>query len=189
MSEIMLKVNFMKQILFIIFLTLNFFLKFNAQESEVINQLKPCPTPPKLTKAEIKELKRINRDVEYIDYGDPIEIFVGIETKILSSEKTAGIIKFQTNSYELTWTNADEKGILVARLNFFFRITSIDKKFDSCFEEKFRYSFKEDEVKKKIPILYQKVFELPRGVYTLDFLVRDIETGKTGTQKLKFEIK
>ena len=177
----------MKFYLSILFLTLIFFGNIKAQEE--ISQLKPCPTPPTLTKAEVREIKRIKKESKYIIYGEPIEIFVGIETKILSSEKTVGIIKFQTNSYELTWTDFGEKGSLVTKLNFFVKTTSIDTKFDRCFEGKVRFQLKEEVIKNKTPILYQIPFELPKGIYTLEFFVRDIETGKIGEQKIKFEIK
>lgn len=176
----------MKPIILTIFLLSILFLDVKAQEE--VSQLKPCPIPPKLTKEELKKNRKLPRG-EFFDVYENIKIFVGIENKTLPNGKNISIVKAETNSYELTFTNTAENQLLVTKLDFFIRITSVDKKNDGCFEEKIRYSFKEDEVKKKIPILYQKVFELSKGIYTILFLVRDIETGKIGTQKIKFEIK
>jgi len=145
--------------------------------------------PVKLTKAELKRIRQIEKDFEYIVFGEPIKIFVGIESKILANEKTAGKIKFQTNSYELVWTDFGEKGFLVTKLHFFIKISSMNEKNDRCFEEIIRINLKEGEVKKDGPILFQTVFELPKGNYTLFFLVRDIESGKTGTNSINFEVK
>jgi hypothetical protein len=177
----------MKQVLFIVFLSLIFCLNIKAQDSEEISQLLPCPIQPKPTKSELKWIKKHSGDI--IDPSAPVEIFVGIENRILPNGKKVSLIKSQTSSYELVWTDFGEKGFLVSKLNFFIKISSKITKNENCFKEIVRLSFNEEEVKKNIPILYQKSFELSEGKYTLVFLIRDIETGKTGLQKMNFEVK
>lgn len=174
----------MKQIVFIIFLSLVFVLSIKAQDSTEVSQLTPCPVPRQLTKS---ELKKIKDQIIHIFPSEPLKIFVGIEPIILPNEKRASLIKSQMNSYEVVFQDMNN-GDFQGRFNFFIRISSIDKRTDGCFEEKRNFTLKKDEIGRKVWLNYNKLFELPKDKYTITFIVRDIQTGMIGVEKITFEV-
>lgn len=182
----------MKRLLFTIPLLFLLVSNLIGQTSDEISELTPCPVPPKLSNAELKGQKKWKDDlrkgkIHYLP-SDPIKIFVGVESKTLSNEKTVGKIKFQTNSYELVFREIS-KEISVATLNVFIKVISIDSKINGCFEEQIKFSLSRDEFGKKKTFSFFKIFEMPKGKYNLDFFIRCVETGLIGQERFYFEVK
>jgi hypothetical protein len=177
----------MSRLLFIIFLLFGCSLSVQAQDAIKISELTPCPTPPKLTKSELKRSKQFAKDVIHIYDFKTLKTFVGIEPVALSNGKKASLIKSQMNSYEVSFMEMND-GKFQGEFNFFIRITSINKKFDGCFEERRNFNLKKEDIGKKVWLKYNKVFELPKDIYIITFFVRDIQIGVNGLEKIRFEV-
>ena len=121
----------MKPLILTIFLLSILFLNVKAQDSEEISQLKPVQ---KLTKAKLKKLKKLSKD-SYDPFDiQTIDLFVQIETKILSNNKKVSLIKAEFKSNSLFFKGIDKEES-VATLNTFGKITSNDKNIEGIFED------------------------------------------------------
>jgi hypothetical protein len=181
----------MKQIVFIIFLSLIFVLNFKAQDSEQISQLMPVHKP---TKAELKKIDKLIKKSGWKDIvcvlttdDDFLEIALGVENKILSNGKKVSIIKMRLNSNSLFFKET-EKGESLASINIFGRIISTDEKINGRFEEGINFVLTKDQKSKLDFLPYQKMFELSEGKYKLSFVVRDTQTGFIGMKVVTFEV-
>lgn len=167
----------MKFYLSIIFLAMTFCLNVNAQEN---NELKPC-----LTKKESKKNK--TNELDFLKL-DPIEVNIELQIQTLTKDKSILVIKTGLNSKELFFGKISDE-ISVAAAELFIRIRSADNKFKGCFEEELKFNLNKNEVEKGNQLNFTKSFELAKGVYRLDFIIRDKENGKIGIVIKGFQIK
>ena len=153
----------------------------NAQTAETVSSLTPVsPYIGKFT----KNVPRAN----YATTDEKIKFDVKIEPVNLPDGKKAVAILIRTSTREIAFINIG--GLYTARVNFYARITSKDKKTDGFFEERSETTasveaLANDQVK---PVILRKVFALPAGKYQIGVIVRDLIAGGHGVKIVKFEI-
>jgi GWxTD domain-containing protein len=97
-------------------------------------------------------------------------------------------LTIQTDNGELVFK--DSGGLQAARLNIFGRITSIDGRRIGAFEDPVVTTATADELTelRGRKSAYAKAIILQPGRYRVDLIVRDVESGATGTQHVGFQV-
>lgn len=177
----------------IILLILVIFSNGIAQDSAKITTL--TPYIEWLTK-KTDEIKRINQSICIIELGisskpSKILVNVAIETKTTENGESIAIVIVRTTTNEVVFV--DVGSVAQAKLNYFLRIYSKDRRIDGVIEDV--SSIIVDLTKlttgetNDLPVVYQRIVALPKGKYAADFLIRDLESGNKATKKIKFEIR
>jgi hypothetical protein len=180
-----------------IFVLIVFSVNVKAQNTEEISELTPfIEWCEKVSKdKEKKDCKSKNifpknyfkdniiDDFEQINFTDNYEI------KKLENGESIVSIKIITTYNEFVFEDVGEKPR--ANIRYFCRIISKDKKFDSVFEDlSILTSDLQEIVKNKNQIInYQKSFKLPKGKYSILFMINDRLSGNRGIKTFKLEIK
>ncbi len=105
-----------------------------------------------------------------------------------SDNKVLAAITIQADNSELVFT--DSGGLQVARMNIFGRISTLADQRVGKFEDSVITSATPEELSsaKMRKSAYAKALILKPGVYRLDVVVRDIESGATGVQHIGFKL-
>jgi hypothetical protein len=159
------------------------FLNIDAQTAETPGNLTPVPlTVGKFTKNVPPEKYAVLKD-------EKVKFDVKTEPVTLPDGKIAVAVIIQTNARDIVFENIG--GAETAKVSFYGRITSKDKKTDGFFEEKLNTTATIEEltdVTKLKPVMIRKVFSLPGGKYQIGVIVRDLISGARGVKIIKFQI-
>jgi hypothetical protein len=159
------------------------FLNVGAQTAETLGNLTPVPlTVGKFTKNVPREKYAVLKD-------EKVKFDVKTEPVNLPDGKKAVAVIIQTSAREIVFENIG--GAETAKVGFYGRITSKDKKTDGFFEEKIITTATIEELTDSIklkPVLLSKVFALPEGKYQIGVIVRDLISGARGVKIIKFQI-
>lgn len=105
-----------------------------------------------------------------------------------SDNKVLAAITIQADNSELVFT--DSGGLQVARMNIFGKISTLADRRIGKFEDSVITSATPEELSsaKMRKSAYAKALILKSGVYRLDVVVRDVESGATGVQHIGFKL-
>ncbi|PYS72840.1 MAG: GWxTD domain-containing protein [Acidobacteria bacterium] len=97
-------------------------------------------------------------------------------------------VTIQTENSQLSFTESG--GLQVARMNIFGRVTTIAERLIGKFEDSVSTAATPEELSsaKMRKSAYAKALILQPGVYRLDVMVRDVESGATGLQHIGFHV-
>jgi hypothetical protein len=172
-----------KNKLFIVLFSLSAFLTADAQTVETISE--PTPVP-----SNIGKFTKNVRKIKYVEYdAEKVRFNVKIEPMSLPDGRKAAWFIIQTAASEVFFENIG--GEETARVNFYGRITSKDKKSDGFFEEKLIVTATVEELGDKStlkPLILRKIFALLPGKYQIGVVVRDEASGASGVKIIKFQI-
>ena len=178
------------KLLFTVFLLLIILSNGNAQDS--IEKVTLTPYIEWLTK-KTNELNR-KQTICIIDFydGKPKKIRANFEIANNTEENHENNSTFtiKTTASEIVFSEFDTK--LRATVNYRLRIYSNDRVIDGILDEQISVyvDYKTPAtIADDFPVVYRRMVSLPKGKYTAEFLIRDVESENNTTKKIKFEIK
>jgi len=119
---------------------------------------------------------------------NPLEFDVRVDYFRASDEKIMTAFTIQAENRALSF--ADSGGIQTARMNIFGRLTSVAGRRAGTFEDPVITSATTEELTtmKDRKSAYQKAMPLPPGLYKLDVIVRDVNSGATGIKHIAVNV-
>ncbi len=128
-------------------------------------------------------------DSGVIEKADPVDFDLRVDFFRQSDDKVLATFTLQTENKELTFTNVG--GIPTARMNIFGRITAVTNRRAGIFEDSVTTSATTEDLAqaRDLKSIYQTAVPLtPGATYKVDVIVRDVESGKKGVQRLGFTV-
>ncbi|MBX3297895.1 MAG: GWxTD domain-containing protein [Acidobacteria bacterium] len=149
---------------------------------EIINNLF---TPPSVRYSDLQTIA--GGDSGVLD-SKPLDFDVRVDFFRQSDDRVITTFTVQANNRELQFK--EEGGLQTARMNIFGRVTAVTGKRSGIFEDSVVSNATVEELselrdKKSV---YQKAIALTPGVYKVDVVVRDVNTGTRGIQNLGFTV-
>jgi GWxTD domain-containing protein len=119
---------------------------------------------------------------------NPLNFDVRVDFFRQSDERVITAITVQTDNKDLVFQ--DSGGLQRARLNIFGRIIAVSGRRVGIFEDPVETTASPAELvdAKERKSVYQKAVPLSPGTYKVEVVVRDIESGATGVQKIGFTV-
>jgi GWxTD domain-containing protein len=119
---------------------------------------------------------------------NPLNFDVQIDFFRQSDDRVIATFTVQTENKELTFK--DEGGLETARMNIFGRITAVSGKRSGIFEDSVVTNATREELAeaRDRKSVYQKAVALTPGTYKVDVVVRDVDSGKSGVERLGFTV-
>jgi GWxTD domain-containing protein len=119
---------------------------------------------------------------------NPLTFDVRVDFFRQSDERVITAITVQTENKDLTFK--DSGGLQRARMNIFGRVIAVSGRRVGIFEDSVETSASVAELTeaKERKSAYQKALPLAPGTYKVELVVRDIETGATGVQRVGFTV-
>ena len=150
---------------------------------EIRNALSVPPT------VKYGDLEASLSDSGVIEKSDPVDFDMRVDFFRQSDDKVLATFTLQTENKELTFTNVG--GIPTARMNIFGRITAVTNRRAGIFEDSVTTSATTEDLAqaRDLKSIYQTAVPLtPGATYKVDVIVRDVESGKKGVQRLGFTV-
>jgi GWxTD domain-containing protein len=119
---------------------------------------------------------------------NPLNFDLRIDFFRQSDDRVIATFTVQTENKELTFK--DEGGLETARMNIFGRITAVSGKRSGIFEDSVTTNATREELAeaRDRKSVYQKAIALTPGTYKVDVVVRDVDSGKSGVERLGFTV-
>lgn len=119
---------------------------------------------------------------------NPLDFDVRIDYFRQSDEQVMVAFTIQTDNSELRFEDAG--GLNTARMNIFGRITSVSDRRAGIFEDTVTTNATREELAnmQHRKSVYQKTMAMKPGVYKVDVVVRDVETGNRGIRNIGFTV-
>ena len=158
-----------------------------AQDSpfERLQRLADLSRPPAV---KFKDLEAdINKTGVKLD-ENPLTFDMRVDFFRQSDERVITAFTIQTENKDLVFK--DNGGIQTATMNIFGRITSVAGRRSGVFEDPVTTSATVTELTaaKDRKSAYQKAYALAPGTYKVEVIVRDVNSGATGVQKIGFTV-
>jgi hypothetical protein len=119
---------------------------------------------------------------------NPLNFDVRVDFFRQSDQRVITAITVQTENKDLVFQ--DSGGLQRARLNVFGRIIAVSGKRIGIFEDPIETTASPEELTeaKERKSAYQKALPLAPGIYKVEVVVRDVNSGATGIKKVGFEV-
>ena len=119
-------------------------------------------------------------DTGVLEDKNPIDFDLRVDFFRQSENQVITAFTIQSDNKELTFK--DNGGLQVASMNIFGKITAVSGKRAGTFEDAVTATTTPQELAdaKDRKSIYQKAYALQPGIYRVDVVVRDVESGKTG---------
>lgn len=119
---------------------------------------------------------------------NPLNFDLRIDFFRQSDDRVIATFTVQTENKELTFK--DEGGLETARMNIFGRITAVSGKRSGIFEDSVTTNATREELAeaRDRKSVYQKAVALTPGTYKVDVVIRDVDSGKSGVERLGFTV-
>lgn len=149
---------------------------------EIINNLF---TPPSVRYSDLQTIA--GGDSGVLD-SKPLDFDVRVDFFRQSDDRVITTFTVQANNRELQFK--EEGGLQTARMNIFGRVTAVTGKRSGIFEDSVVSNATVEELSelRDKRSVYQKAIALTPGVYKVDVVVRDVNTGTRGIQNLGFTV-
>ena len=159
---------------------------YRAQDSpfERLAQQAALFRPPPIKNKELEGVLSSSGGV----VDNPLDFDLRVDYFRQADDRVMTAFTIQTDNKDLTFT--DVGGIQRAQMNIFTRITAVNGRRVTTFEDSVTTDATVDELvnAKERKSAYGKVVPLPPGVYKVDVVVRDIKTGATGVKRVGFVV-
>ena len=143
-------------------------------------------TPPNV---KYTDLERIARGDSPVVDTNPVDFDLRIDFFRQSENQVVTTFTIQTPNKELQFK--DSGGLQVASINVFGRITAVSDKRSGIFEDAVSQNATTDElndIKNNRQSIYQNAIALKPGIYKVDVVVRDVNSGTSGQRSLGFTV-
>jgi len=142
-------------------------------------------TPPRV---KFTELERVAGGDSGVLDKNPLEFGLRVDLFRQSDDRVVAAFTIQTENKDLKFDTAN--GLETAQINIFGRITSVANRRSGAFEDSVTTSTTSKELAEMRAgrSIYQKLIALPPGIYKVDAVVRDVNTGNTGVVRQSFTV-
>ena len=163
-----------------------FGMRAKDQPFEKLALQKALMSPPRVRFKDLEFLAN-ESDLPRVDFN---VLTYGIHVNTLRATDNAVLVSFtvQMDNEELVFK--DVGGLPQAAVNIFAKISNVAGRRAGQFEDVVTRSFTPEALPQGqlMKSTYNKNVVLPPGIYKLDIVVRDVNSGKTGVQKLGFTV-